>query len=276
MEEAAGHDADWWGELRLAEGAVARWRIGPLELTVCRGRDEWQVAWQRDPALAQSQDWALERLESMPEEPAHQERFVVGRTEEIIAVRPALPDRPIVSLPRLPFHLLPEREVTLYVGSPVWVRLEEGEPPTTLRELASHRPSDTWFGENTREGELCYATETRALLHLENLPVLRRSAVTPVRIHNRASSPLHLKRLKLPVPLLELYGDPQGRLWTQGVTLTRSEESDMATLDVRAGPPAEASETLLVTRARETSEAGLWTRAFSSLLGFGQSAEETT
>lgn len=274
MAETAGQEADWWGELRLAEGAVARWRIGPLELTVCRGRDEWQVAWRRDPALAESQEWSLDRPESMPEKPDHQERFVVGRTEETIAVRPALPDRPIVSRPRLPFHLLPEREVTLYVGSPIWIRLEAGEPPTTLRELPSHRPSDIWFGENTREGELCYATETRALLHLENLPVLRRSALTPVRIQNRAPSPLHLERLKLPVPLLELYSDPQGRLWTQGVTLTRSEESDMATLDVRAGAPAEASETVLVTGARETSEAGLWTRAFGSLLGLGHSAEE--
>ena len=143
-----------------------------------------------------------------------------------------------------------------------------------LRELPSHRPSDTWFGKNTREGELCYATETRALLNLDHLPVLNRSAVTPVRICNHAPSPLLLERLKLPVPLLALYGDRRGRLWTQGVTLTRSEESDMATVDVLAGAPAEAGRTVLMTPARETPEAGLWTRAFSGLLGFGQIEEE--
>ena len=273
MRESAGQDASWWGELRLGEGEVARWRIGPLELTVCRGADEWQAAWEWEPARADSQEWALERPERMPEEPAHQERFVVGRTQEVVAVRPALPDRPIVSLPRLPFHLLPERQVTLYVGSPIWVRLEAGEPPAVLRELPSHRPSDTWFGMNTREGELCYATETRALLNLDNLPVLSRNSVTPVRILNHAPSPLLLERLKLPVPMLTLFSDRKSRLWTQGVTLTRSEESDMATLDVLAGAPAEAGETVLMTPARETPEAGAWTRAFSGLLGLGQSEE---
>ena len=162
------------------------------------------------------------------------------------------------------------------VGSPVWVRLEVADPPTVLRELPSHRPSDTWFGGNTRVGELCYATETRALLHLENLPVLSRSAVTPVRIRNLAPSPLALERLKLPVPLLALYSDRRGRLWTQGVTLTRTEESDMATLDVRPGPPSEIEDSTLMSPARNHQESTLWTRAFSGLLGLARVEEEPT
>ena len=60
MAETAGHEADWWGELRLAEGAVAQWRIGPLELTVCRGRDEWQVAWQRLLTTLTGQPWPMD------------------------------------------------------------------------------------------------------------------------------------------------------------------------------------------------------------------------
>lgn len=266
----------WWGDLGLAEGNAAQWRIGPLDLTVCRGRREWQLAYGWDPGRFESQEWDLRPDAAMPEEPAHHERFVVGETGDRIAVRPALADRPVVSLPRLPFHLQPEREATLFVGSPVWVRVEAGEPAITLRELPSRRLSDTWFGGSTREGELCYATQTRARLHSENLPVLSRSAVTPVRIRNQAASPLSLQRLKLPVPLLSLFCDRQGRLWTERITLTRTDETDMASLDVNEGAPHEAADAELMTAPREGAEASLFIRAFSSLFGFGRREEETT
>jgi hypothetical protein len=179
----------------------------------------------------------------------------------------------VVSLPRLPIRLLPECEATLNVGSPVWVRVEVGKPAVTLRELPSQRLSDTWFGGSTREGELCYATETRARLLAENLPVLSRSAVTAVRIRNRAPSPLSVERLKLPVPLLSLYCDRLGRLWTEEVTLTRNEESEMASLDIGQGPPDAAIGAELLTPPRSATEPNLWIRAFSGLFGFGRREE---
>ena len=273
MTGAQADSGSWWGELRVAAGEAMQWRIGPLTLALCRGHREWQVAHAWDPARSDSQDW--ERFEeAMPEE-AHQERFVLGETGDRIALWPVLADRPVVSLPRLPLHLLPQREITLYVGSPVWVRVEVGEPGSTLRELPSRRPSDTWFGGTTLDGELCYATRTRARLNPENLPILSRSAVTPVLIRNQAPTPLFLERLKLPVPLLSLFCDRQTRLWTEGVTLTRTEESDMASLEVRQGASAEAAGAELLTPPRARAETNLWIRAFSSLLGFARGEEES-
>lgn len=264
----------WWGDLRLAVDETARWHIGPLELAVRRGRREWQLAWGWDPERSEAEDWEAERDAELPEHLAHHQRFVVGQTGERVAVRPTLADRPVVSLPRVPVHLLPEREATLYVGSPIWVRIEVGEPGVTLTELPTRRTSDTWFGGSTREGELCYATQTRARLQTENLPVLSRSAVTAVQIRNQAASPLAVERLKLPVPLLSLYCDDQGRLWTEGVSLTRSEESQMASLDIGDGPPAQAVGAELLTQPRSSTEPKLWIRAFSSLFSFGRGREE--
>ena len=270
MTAAASDGDSWWGDVRLAVGEAARWRIGPLSLSVSRGRREWQLAYDWDPDRSESQDW--ERLDdALGEDPEHQERYVVGETGERIDLRPALADRPVVSLPRVPLHLLPQREVTLFVGSPVWVAVAAGDPTVQLRELPSRRLSDTWFGGSTRHGELCYANLTRACLNPENLPILSRTAVTPVRIRNEAPSPLDLERLKLPVPRLSLFCDPQNRLWTEGVTLTRTEESDMASLDVREGAPAEADGAELLTPPRDATETSSLVRAFSSLLGLGRS-----
>ena len=68
------------------------------------------------------------------------------------------------------------------------------------------------------------------------------------------------------MPLLSLFCDPQGRLWTEGVTLTRTEESDMAALEVRQGAPPEAGDADLLTPPRTSAETNLLIRAFSSLL----------
>ena len=273
---SADHPRDqaWWGELRLREGQSARWRIGSLELAARRGRQEWLLAFDWDPARPETEDWQLELDAELSDELADHERFVVGETGDRLALRPLLADRPVVSLPRLPVQLLPEREATLYVGTPIWVRVEAGEPAVTLRELPSRRASDTWFGGSTREGELCYATQTRARLQAENLPVLSHSAVTAVRIRNEAASPLSVERLKLPVPLLSLYCDQRRRLWTEAVTLIRSEEeSEMASLDIGDGPPPEAAGAELLTPPRSGSEPTLWIRAFSSLFGIGRREE---
>lgn len=267
-----GEDGGWWGDHQLGSGETARWRIGPLELAVHRGCKEWQLAWGWDPRRSDSQGWELETDAELPDEPQNHERFVVGETGDLVSVRPALADRPVVSLPRLPVHLLPEREATLYVGSPVWVRVEVGEPTVALHEMPSRRPSDTWFGGSTREGELCYATQTRARLQSESLPVLSRSAVTAVLIRNLAPTPLQLDRLKLPVPLLSLYCGERGRLWTEPVTLTRSEESQMASLDIGDAAPPEAGEAELLSPAREATDSSPWIRAFS-MLGFGRRGE---
>ncbi len=270
MTEENSHGNSWWGDLRLGENESARWHIGPLDLAVCRGPLEWQLAYGWDRGRSESDDWDFELGAELPGELAQHERFVVGETSPRVAVRPALADRAIVSLPRLPLELLPEREATLYVGSPIWVRVEIGEPPVTLRELPSRRLSDTWFGGSTRDGELCYATHTRARLLAESLPVLSRSAVTAVRIRNRAASPLSIERLKLPVPMLSLFCDELGRLWTEEVTLSRNEESEMASLDIGQGPPAAAAGAELLTPPRSTTEPNLWIRAFSGLFGFGR------
>lgn len=267
MTAAAGDGDSWWGDVRLAEGETAQWRIGPLTLAVSRGRREWQLAYDWDPELDMAQDWEHEAGAPFPEEPPNHERYVVGDTGDFLTLGPKLADRPVISLPRVPFHLLPEQETTLYVGSPIWLRLSVGEPPVEIKQLPTRRPSDSWFGGSTREGEACYAIKTRALTDLDKLPVFHRSAVTPVLIRNQAADSLWLEKLKLPVPYLSLFAGQDSRLWTERVSLTRSETSGMASLDIRSGPPEEAPGAEPVTRPRLTHEPNLLIRAFGSLFG---------
>lgn len=66
------------------------------------------------------------------------------------------------------------------------------------------RPSDTWFGPTTSEGEPCYASKTVCRLRVEDVPLRPHRCLTKVTLRNRADDSLSLDRLKLPVNALAL------------------------------------------------------------------------
>ncbi len=255
----------WWGSFKLRPQQTGRWRIGPLQLTVYRAEREWRIGSEWSEDTEEPSKWEVDLEAPRPETGDGLERFVFRRTAEPLRLRPALADRPVVTSPRMPLFLLPQEKTTLYVGSPLWVRIEVGERARLLKEVPIWRPSDTWFGPSTREGEVCYAARTRAALEVQNLPVLWRRAVTPLSIRNRAEVPLRVDRVKLPVPYLSVFSSDSGLLWTESVVMDRETEGEMASLEVGTSPPSEAGKVKLLTEARQTAEQGLLIRAFSTL-----------
>jgi len=256
----------WWGRESLASGKTGRWRIGSFSMAVCNGEREWLVAWDVvDTEEDRAETWSYELIDKFPENAPNLERYLFREQDDTLGVMPMLADRPVVTSPRMPVYLLPGESARLYVGSPIWVRIEVETPPKQLSEFPIVRPSDTWFGPSTLEGELCYFTRTRARLEAANIPRYVRYAMTPVVIRNQAPSMLPVERLKLPVPFLTLYASPEGRLWTQEVTLTRHEEGDMAAIEALPGAPTEAPEAERIQRPRLKLERDLLTRAFSTL-----------
>lgn len=256
----------WWGRDRLPSGKTARWRIGSFSMAVRNDDREWLVAWDVvETEEDRAETWSFKILDTFPENAPNLERYLFRERDETLGVMPVLADRPVVASPRMPVYLLPGEEAKLYVGSPVWVRVEVEVPAKQLSEFPIARPSDTWFGPSTREGELCYFTRTRARLDVENIPRYARYAMTPLIIRNHAPTLLPVERLKLPVPYLTLYATDDGRLWTQEVTLTRHEDGDMAAIEALPGAPTEAPGGKRIQLPRLDLDRGLLTRAFSSL-----------
>jgi hypothetical protein len=191
-------------------------------------------------------------------------RYSVRRTRGDVALRPALADRPVVSRPEHPLSVLPDEAVTLYLSTPLWVRIELVESGRRLTEVPSHRMSDTWFGPSTREGTLCYATRTVGRLHLDRLPLRLHRALTPLKVRNTATEPLSLERVQLPAPHLSLYATPDDALWTEAVTMTHREKDVGATVQIRDGPPSDADEAEQMQEPREPSKQNLITSTFSA------------
>lgn len=240
-------DPRWWGSVTLPVGGVARWRAGPSTVVAQRRASDWLV-WHETgtDAYAVAAERAR-RVEEDPPEAAPTARFSFAQTPDTITVSPALADRPVIVRPESPLSIPPGERVTVYASTPVWMALQlqvrrpkrgaKGPSPVVLTELPTFRPTDTWFGPSTREGELCYAVRTAARTAVADLPLRPHRAVTPVTVENQAATPMEITRLEAPLPFLALHVDRSGRLWTDGVSFVREADDDTS-VKVAPGAPS--------------------------------------
>jgi hypothetical protein len=260
----------WWGQFQMNTGQTMRWQIGPLMLAMQRLPNEWQLAYQQDDVIdptTDEWDWKITNTGIDELDYGTVERYIVEPTEESLHVMPALADRPIITRPLQPFFVLPGDRTIIFVSSPLWVRIATGDPLQQLQEVPIHRPSDTWFGPSTMEGELCYAGRTHANLNFENVPLHAHRAITQIVIHNQADTQLHIERLSLPVPYLSLFESTDDILWTEAVTMVRTRETDMATFQVEKDPPTAAIEAQRIFEPRQQPTHNMVIRAFGVLFG---------
>jgi len=256
----------WWKEMEFPVGETLCWEIGPFSVWITRTDSEWRVAHEytsheEDRPL----EWRVEFGRCEPSERAVVSRYVFGLTSARLSLKPALADRPVVTRPHTPFYIPSGIDATIFVSTPLWVRIEVNDPPVFLQELPIVRPSDTWFGSSTLEGEICYATRTSARLRLGEVPRRPHRAITPVMVHNRAPSNLFLERLSIPVPYLGLYTDAQGLLWTEPLSLVRQAETERAGVRVGEVPQSQAERPVRLVEPRQKPETGMLVRAFSSI-----------
>ena len=270
MSRSESLQSTWWGQFRLENNQTVRWVIGPLKLAAKRLVSEWQIAFERtemfDPETA---DWSFDPAAPDISSLNYQtmERHIFNQTNDALQIVPALPDRPLITRPLTSLYVPANGSSTIYVSSPLWLRIETGEPPIEVQDLPLFRPPDTWFGPSTMEGQLCYASRTFARLNLENVLPSPIRAITRVVINNQDDTKLLVEKLNLPVPYLALYESNDGRLWTPTVTMVPTRDAGMATIEVDTAPPKQALESKVLSTPRQRSEKSMVIRAFGALFG---------
>lgn len=243
------------------------WQIGPLNLWINHLAHQWRLSW------VHSSDWLDPRVRAIPGAgaeaiPPHatQIHCAFNETREALLFSPALADRPIVTRLQMPLFVLPGENVTLYVISPLWMRVDLAEPSKRLHEIPIFRLSDTWFGPMSSAGSLCYASSAAAFLELREVPLRLHCAITAITIRNTGTTSLRLDRVSVPLPQLSLFYSPRSGFWTDAITMDRGEGDEMATLKLDRQPPADAAPTQFVTGPRQTTGGtGTVFRAFGAL-----------
>lgn len=236
-----------WNE--LSSGATTQMQLDRLTLSVRHARDECWLDYRYDSVGDDERhDGAEQSL-----------RFLLSDSEEKVRVSPQLADRAVVARPMMPTELLPKQRTTLFISTVLWARVAVGEQP--LAELATVRLSDTWFGANTRHGELCYASQTRALLNLDNVQYSPFRAITPITIDNQGVDNVRLDRINVPVPHLTLYCDGE-RFWTSALRVLRETNLATANLHIDNKPPNHATQ---IAPPRRPIRGGVFERAVDLL-----------
>lgn len=267
MARNRGSDpAHWWGNFIVSPRSVTRWRIGPLTLAAQRLPGEWRLGHELadDPLMDLSECTSGLGVDSLETMSAIQRVALAGESEELcLTPRPA--DRPIVSRPDAPLQVSAGQEVTLYVGTPLWVEVASREPGRILERVPTQRLSDTWFGPPTAAGDLCYASRSFCRLVLGEVPKRPHRAVTAVSIRNSSSAPLPILRFKLPMEQLGLFVAEDGRVWTHDILFESGEGGEFATLEIgdRAPRNAVGAQALSAPSVRPSGHRVV--RAFSSL-----------
>jgi hypothetical protein len=269
----------WWGEFELELGASRYWRIGPLSLWVTRLDHEWQVAhrWSEDPLDGTYElspdDAAGKHAEVEIPEGLERRRYLFAENSKRLSLTARVADRPVVARPEQPLIIPAGESATLYVASPVWVELAVGNARRAdysdhagkpFAELPTWRMSSTWFGENTLEGTLCYATRSRAIL--EPRPTRGPRVVTSVDLRNACSTALRVQRLALPLPQLSIFCAADGELWTEATRVEHDLEV-VTPAQIESSPPREAGSTTLVSRARQDRQQNVLARALAAAFG---------
>ena len=247
--------APWWGRFEIETDECLDRQIESLRIRTLRLEREWHITTERGEVATDGAD------------PPVPNRYVFTQTRGPLHLLPTLAERLVITRPLAPLRIASGAMVTLYISTPVAIEISVGEPPVVLEEVFVIRPSDTWFGPSTYEGELCYASRTSARLTLADLPVRPDRALTTVNINNQGSDALLLERIAVPTRHLNLFAAPTGGLWTQDVSFTRKGADELADLALADGPPRDNHDAKMVCEAREAAGENTLFRAFGAMFG---------
>ncbi len=248
-----------WDPIDVSTQDVQVRELGPLILSVSRTQGEWNVG-RSYAASARFRGTGSYHEEDRI-------RFVAdSAASDHVMLAPALAQRAIVARPDVPVWVLAGAETRFFVSTPLWVRLGVGPGGKLLHEVPSVPLNDTWFGQNTRVGELCFASRTAARVNMDAALRSPVRAITVVSIANRSEKHMQVQRLKIPVPHLNLYVHNNDAFFTQEIHVVHTAEGQTGAAKIRA-LPAEASGAVIVTPARQSEDRGGMFGTLGGLLG---------
>lgn len=260
---------NWWGQFDFSEQQQLLLSCADLQLMLQCQSHQWWLGYQWQKEVNQFEpELVLGEYEDNEAIFEKEQRFVFAELPTHLTLKPALADRQVVCRPVVSVTLLPYQEVTLYVCLPVWLQIWVDETEAPLIDIPTVQVCDSWFGPNTREGVICYASQVSEQLDVKPISNNKARAAIEVRIQNQSEEMLTLDKISVPAPNLSLYSDKQGRLWTPRITLVRRDNDDaiLSIDDVISGGIAQSSLNL-VCEAREDIGRSKITKAISALFG---------
>jgi len=245
----------WWGRHSVPVGRSDFWQIGSLRLWIEHLPSRLHLRWTN------TQDWLDAHMRHLPGTPFEKPQsrmdeatYVYGaKGSSDLVFSPCLPDRSIVVRSGKPVSVLPGDEVTAYLITPLWVRVDLANPTRVVREIPTYRLSDTWHGPTNVTGELAYSSPVGLLFDPREVPLRSHCVVTPIVIQNHGLDALTTERLLVPYRKLSLYYSSQTGFWTDLITLERREDDAFPHMKIDNQAPHEASPSQFIAPPRQAN-----------------------
>ncbi len=265
----------WEQVISFEEGETRLWHIGYARFWIRRKSGDWFIAFEpagREVTVggvtgltgaARSSSTTGNFIVGVEGEPLpgmQWTRYVAGSTPKI-AVRPVLPDRPVVVRPGAPVKVLAGKSTQFFFHVPVWLAIMESAErnPLLLAEHPGLLMSNTWFGDPD-SGELCYSLTTPLASSPNELQENPLAAICPLKISNVAPQTLDFQRVAVRVPYLRLYRGARF-LSTNEVELTyHAPDQSQITLHNRV--PGFDAEIRHVSQPRQNLSRGIIQKSF--------------
>ena len=257
-----------WHSFELDLDKSLQVQLGSLIMVIRRENNAWSLAysWDTDQEAAVPV-CIMGDIDDFSEVRENIQRYASVSESNKLSLVPKLADRSIVARPRSPFYLVARQNLWLYVTSSVWLQIRIGDDETLLHEIPIHRLSDTWFGSNSMEGEIAYATRTHARLSLQDITLTQHRAVTPVELVNNTDNHLLLERISLPLPMLSLFSDQQHHLWTSSITMVRDNDNGSTSIKIESTAPHQVVDAKQLSAPRKVTDQNVFRKTLQVLFG---------
>jgi hypothetical protein len=256
----------WWGEFTFELGEQKCWSVGERAILLKRDVAEWNT-WNIESKEVDQDIVVSDGVNLTVDDTTIVGRFLEKNTSEKIKVSPLLADRTVIARPSSPLTILAGEKIQLYISTPIWFYAETFPNGKCLVDLPFWRPSDSWFGSSTIDGQLCYAKYTSAKTKIDELELHPHKATTPIMVINSHNKELTINRINVPVNHLNLYSDEQNQLWTSRITIEIEDESTDVELIIDKKVSAEFEPLTFISSPRISSEHGRLIRRISNLFG---------
>ena len=234
-----------------------------MNLYIKRSLREWLFAWQQGHDSLHLITEGFKQIIAEPNlEGFEQSRFVFEKSSSPLHLGLQLADRSVVVRPEVTLRIPAGESTTLFVSTPLW--LCPSLHNNLLLELPLYRPSDTWFGQNTTSGELCYMTKSRARTEHTASANYPHRAITEIQVENKSRATVRIDRIRVPVKNLALYEDSLGRFQSDTLLLSVHSNEKDTKMEVQKLVDQSSSRTL-VSKPRFPLESGIIEQTFAKL-----------
>lgn len=252
----------FWAMRRMGVDRVAFVRLGPLNVWLARADKEWGYAVENH-GLTNVVDISHVPSDVVPKD-LKWATAVFDHAPQDYALRPAVPDRPLVVRPINPVRIPHGQSGTFFALLPVFVEiyLQDSSGDYPMGTVPSQALSDTWFGTPTG-GDLCYSLPFAAQRDLQAADLFPHQIICPVSVENRSRDDLAFEKFCLRPRHLGIFADSRS-LWSSAVRIQHEGAFQSSAVVYEATPPRQAEGWVQLAKPQETTERVLSRLTFSA------------